>query len=150
MAFKATLIIGKKLTTASLIEQETKNKYELLECEYEFYQSLDESSKPSSRPQSGLIKFVMPAQGDDDMFFYNWMFNRAETHDGTIEMLISTDDNKKKYLHLYFQDAYMVNMYQYFNNSNSLLVRTKVTLSARKFTFGNSTPAEFENEWTVR
>lgn len=151
MAFKATLIIGKKLTSATLVEQhESKNKYELLECEYEFYQSLDESSKPSSRPQSGLIKFVMPAQGDDDMFFYNWMFNRAETHDGTIEMLISTDDNKKKYLHLYFQDAYMVNMYQYFNNSNSLLVRTKVTLSARKFTFGNATPAEFENEWTVR
>lgn len=120
----------------------------MVECEYEFYQSLDESGKPSSRPQSGLIKFVMPAQGDDDMFFYNWMFNRADTHDGTIEMLLSTDDNKKKYLHLYFEDAYMVNMYQYFNNNNSLLVRTKVTLSARKFTFGGS--ANFENDWKVK
>ena len=59
-----------------------------------------------------------------------------------------TDDNKKKYLHLYFEDAYMVNMYQYFNNSNSLLVRTKVTLSARKFTFGGS--ANFENDWKTK
>ncbi len=150
MGFKATLIIGKKLTSAAAVEaHEDKNKYELVECEYEFYQSLDESSKPSSRPQSGLIKFVMPAQGDDDLFFYNWMFNRAETHDGTIEMLLSTDDNKKKYLHLYFEDAYMVNMYQYFNNNNSLLVRTKVTLSARKFTFGDGA-ANFENDWKTQ
>ncbi|MBP3426135.1 MAG: hypothetical protein J6K81_05400 [Rikenellaceae bacterium] len=149
MGFKATLIIGEKLTSAAKIEAYAdKNKYELVECEYEFYQSLDESGKPSSRPQSGLIKFVMPAQGDDDLFFYNWMFNRAETHDGTIEMLLSTDDNKKKYLHLYFEDAYMVNMYQYFNNNNSLLVRTKVTLSARKFTFGGS--ANFENDWKTK
>lgn len=150
MAFKATLIIDEKLTSAAAVEAHNgKNKYELVECEYEFYQSLDESSKPSSRPQSGLIKFVMPAQGDDDMFFYNWMFNRAEKHNGTIEMLLSTSEGTKKYLHMYFEDAYMVNMYQYFNNSNSLLVRTKVTLSARKFTFGNTTPADFENDWRI-
>lgn len=151
MGFRATLIIGEKLTSAAAVEAHgEKSKYELVECEYEFYQSLDESGKPSSRPQSGLIKFVMPAQGDDDLFFYNWMFNRAEKHNGTIEMLLSTDDNKKKYLHLYFEDAYMVNMYQYFNNNNSLLVRTKVTLSARKFTFGNTKPADFENDWRIK
>ena len=148
MAFKATLIIDQHKTSAAEFEAYKGRKYELVECEYEFYQSLDESSKPASRPQSGLIKFVMPAQGDDDLFFYNWMFNRADVHDGTIEMLLSTDDNKKKYLHLYFEDAYMVSMYQYFNNNNSLLVRTKVTLSARKFTFGGS--SSFENDWKVK
>ena len=111
MAFKATLIIDQKKTTSAEVESYTGKKYELVECEYEFYQTLDESGKPASRPQSGQIRFVMPAQGDDDLFFYNWMFNRADTHDGTIEMLLSTDDNQKKYLHLYFEDAYMVNMY---------------------------------------
>lgn len=147
MAFRATLVMHQHLTSPAAIEAEQAGKYELVECEYEFYQSLDESSKPSSRPQSGLIKFVMPAQGDDDTFFYNWMFDRAKKYNGTIEMLLSTDDSKKKYLHLYFEDAYMVNMYQYFNNSNSLLARTKVTLSARKFTFGMGNPASFENDW---
>jgi hypothetical protein len=149
MGFKATLIIGEKLTSASAVEAYGGKKYELVECEYEFYQSLDESGKPSSRPQSGLIKFVMPAQDDNDLTFYNWMFNRADKRNGTIEMLLSTDDSKKKYLHLYFEDAYMVNMYQYFNNNNSLLVRTKVTLSARKFTFGNTAPMDFENDWRI-
>ena len=57
-------------------------------------------------------------------------------------------NNKKNYLHLYFEDAYMVNMYQYFNNNNSLLVRTKVTLSARKFTFGQQ--GSFENDWKTK
>lgn len=147
MAFKATLIMDQRKSSAAEVEACKSGKYELVECEYEFYQSLDESGKPSSRPQSGLIKFVMPAQGDDDLLFYNWMFNRAETHNGTIEMLLSTDDNKKKYLHLYFEEAYMVNMYQYFNNNNSLLVRTKVTLSARKFTFGGA--SSFENDWKL-
>lgn len=146
MAFKATLVMHQHLTSPAEIEAERASKYELVECEYEFYQSLDESGKPSSRPQSGLIKFVMPAQGDDDTFFYEWMFDRARKYNGTIEMLLSTDDNRKKYLHLYFEDAYMVNMYSYFNNNNSLLVRTKVTLSARKFTFGNSS---FENDWKI-
>ena len=123
MAFKATLIMDQQKTSAAEVEAYN----------------------------GGLIKFVMPAQGDDDLFFYNWMFNRAETHDGTIEMLLSTDDNQKKYLHLYFEDAYMVNMYQYFNNSNSLLVRTKVTLSARRFTFGGSAKsANFENDWIMK
>lgn len=146
MGFKATLVIGKKISSSAEFEAiDDKEKYELVECEYEFYQSLDESGKPSSRPQSGLIKFVMPAQDDYDLTFYNWMFNRADKYDGSIEMLLSTDDNKKKYMHLVFEDAYMVNMYQYFNNNNSLLVRTKVTLSARKFTFGGS--AIFENDW---
>lgn len=149
MGFRATLVIGKKLSSSAEFDAiDDREKYELVECEYEFYQSLDESGKPSSRPQSGLIKFVMPAQGDDDLTFYNWMFNRVDKRDGTIEMLLSTDDNKKKYLHLYFEDAYMVNMYQYFNNNNSLLVRTKVTLSARKFTFGGS--ANFENDWKTK
>ena len=147
MAFRATLIMDERRSTAAEVESYRGKKYELVEFEYEFYQSLDESGKPSSRPQSGLIKFVMPAQGDDDLFFYNWMFNRAETHKGTIEMLLSTDDNQKKYLHLFFEDAYMVNMYQYFNNNNSLLVRTKVTLSARKFTFGGA--SSFENDWKI-
>lgn len=148
MAFKATLIMDQQKKSSAEVDAYSGKKYELVECEYEFYQSLDESGKPSSRPQSGLIKFVMPAQGDDDLFFYNWMFNRAETHNGTIEMLLSTDDNQKKYLHFYFEDAYMVNMYQYFNNNNNLLVRTKVTLSARKFTFGGS--ADFENDWKIK
>ena len=148
MAFKATLIMDQQKCSAAEVEAYNGKKYELVECEYEFYQSLDESSKPASRPQSGLIKFVMPAQGDDDLFFYNWMFKRAEMHNGTIEMLLSTDDNKKKYLHLSFEDAYLVNMYQYFNNNNSLLVRTKITLSARKFTFGGS--ANFDNDWNVK
>lgn len=147
MAFRATLIMDQQKSSAAEVESYGGKKYELVECEYEFYQNLDESGKPSSRPQSGLIKFVMPAQGDDDTFFYDWMFNRSITHNGTIEMLLSTDDNTKKYLHLYFEDAYMVNMYQYFNNNNSLLVRTKVTLSARIFTFGGK--AKFENDWKI-
>lgn len=145
MAFEAKLVVGQRLTSPEAIAACKSNKYDLVECEYEFFQSIDESGKPSSRTQSGLIKFVMPAQGDDDPFFYNWMFSRAEKHSGTIEMLLSTDEGKQKYLHLYFEDAYMVNMYQYFNNNNSLLVRTKVTLSAKKITFGNS--AVFVNDW---
>lgn len=148
MGFKATLVIDQNLKTEAQIEACGGKKYELVECEYEFYQSVDESGKPSSRPQSGLIKFVMPATGDDDLFFYNWMFSRADTHNGTIEMLLSTNDSKKKFLHLYFEDAYLINMYQYFNNNNSLLVRTKITLSARKMTFGNNAYS-FMNDWKI-
>ena len=141
MAFEAKLIINDR----------GGKTYDLVECEYEFYQSVDESGKPSSRPQSGLIKFVMAAQDDSDLFFYNWMFSRANTHSGTIEMLISTDENKKSYLHLQFGNAYLINMYQYFNNNNSLLVRTKITLSAMTMNFGSPTGITegFINDWKL-
>lgn len=85
MAFEAKLIINDR----------GGKTYDLVECEYEFYQSVDESGKPSSRPQSGLIKFVMAAQDDSDLFFYNWMFSRANTHSGTIESLFQRTKTRK-------------------------------------------------------
>lgn len=149
MAFEAKLVLGDFLSSPEEFEAKgPKQVYDLVECEYEFFQSLDESGKPSSRTQTGTIKFVMAAQGDDDMTFYQWMFERAEKKRGTIEFLLSTDDSKKKYLHLQFDDAYLVNFYQYFNNNNALLVRTKVTLSAKIMKFGNG-KATFINDWKI-
>ena len=43
MAFKATLIMGRRMSSAADVEAYGGKKYELVECEYEFYQSLDES-----------------------------------------------------------------------------------------------------------
>lgn len=149
MAFEGKLVLGARLSSPEeFAARDPRHVYDLVECEYEFFQSLDESGKPSSRTQAGTIKFVMPAQGDDDMTFYNWMFNRAEKKDGTIEFVLSTDENKKKYLHLYFKEAYLVNFYQYFNNTNSQLVRTKITLSVKEMEFGNGS-AKFINDWKL-
>mgnify|MGYP000162749607 FL=1 len=146
MAFEAKLYIGEQVFTHEEFELK-KNVYDLVECEYEFFQTLDESGKPASRPQGGIIKFVMSAQGDDDMLFYEWMFNRAAKHRGTIEFCLSTDKNKEKYLHLFFDEAYLVNFYQYFHNANSMLMRSKVTLSAKKIVFGSG--ATFVNDWRL-
>lgn len=151
MAFEAKLVLGARLSSPeefAVLDSKQKQVYDLVECEYEFFQSLDESGKPSSRTQAGTIKFVMPAQGDDDMTFYDWMFKRAEKKNGTIEFILSSDDNKKKYLHLYFEEAYLVNFYQYFSNTNNLLVRTKITLSVKKMTFGNG-KSSFINDWKL-
>lgn len=149
MAFEAKLVLGEFLSSPEeFAARDQKYVYNLVECEYEFFQSLDESGKPSSRTQTGTIKFVMPAQGDEDMTFYHWMFERAEKKRGTIEFLLSTDDSKKKYLHLQFDDAYLVNFYQYFNNNNALLVRTKITLSAKILKFGGG-KATFINDWKI-
>ena len=40
MGFKATLVMHQHLTSAAAVEAEQNGKYELVECEYEFYQSL--------------------------------------------------------------------------------------------------------------
>lgn len=136
MAFEAKLTIHDKT-------------YDLVECEYEFYQSVDEGGRPSSRTQCGLIKFVMPAPGDDDLFFYKWMFDKTKTQSGSIKMILSTDKQVQKYKTLHFINGYLVNLYEYFNNNNSLLVRTKITISAEIMGFGvTGTEAVFRNEWT--
>ena len=47
--------------------------YGVVECAYEFNQSIDDTGKPVTRPKGGQITFVMPATSDDDLFFYKWI-----------------------------------------------------------------------------
>ena len=47
--------------------------YNVVECEYNFHQNIDDTGKPVSRPQGGTITLTIPSTSDDDLFFYKWI-----------------------------------------------------------------------------
>lgn len=134
--------------------------YGVVECAYEFHQSIDETGKPVSRPQGGTITFVMPSTSDEDLFFYKWMFNKTEVQSGYFKFIVYSNDNKQSYKTVAFKNAYCIELKDYFNDNDSKLMYTTVTISAQVITIGRMRGvvgrgssnildnAEFTNEWT--
>lgn len=120
--------------------------YGVVECAYDFRQTTDETGKPTSRPLGGNITFVMPSTSDDDTFFYKWMFNKTQVQSGEFKFIVYTNDNRKSYKTVSFLNAYCIELKDYFNDNDSKLMYTTVTISAQKIIIGNA--AEFSNEWT--
>ncbi|MBQ3630887.1 MAG: hypothetical protein II949_06580 [Prevotella sp.] len=123
-------------------------KYGIVQAQYEFNQMLDETNKPKTRPQGGTITFVMPATNDDDLFFYKWMFSKTEVKSGTFVFTVWTYHNKRSFKTVKFENAYCVGLKDYFNDSDSRLMYTTVTIAAELIIVGDSDTAEFNNEWT--
>ena len=122
--------------------------YGVVECSYEFSQSVDDTGKPTSRPRGGTITFVMPSTSDDDLFFYNWMFNKTQVYSGKFKFCVYTTRNRMSYKTVSFSNAYCINLRDYFNDSDSKLMYTTVTISAEKISIGRSGGAVLNNEWT--
>ena len=121
--------------------------YGVVECAYEFNQSVDETGKPVSRPIGGQITFVMPATSDDDLFFYKWMFNKTEVKSGYFRFVVYSKRNNRSFKTVEFTNAYCVSLKDYFNNNDSKLMYTTVTISAMLIRIGAMDGAAFFNEW---
>ena len=80
--------------------------YNVVECAYEFNQSIDDTGKPVSRPKGGTITFVMPSSSDDDLFFYKWMFNKTEVKNGIFKFVVYTNKNNRSIKTVSFENAY--------------------------------------------
>lgn len=124
--------------------------YGIVECAYEFNQMADDSGKPTTRTKGGTITFVMPATSDDDLFFYNWMFRKTETHNGKFVFTVFTNSNRKSFKTVNFLNAYCIGLKDYFNDNDSKLMYTTVTISAEIISVGEGVMgnAVFNNEWT--
>ena len=123
------------------------SSYSVIECAYEFNQSIDDTGKPTSRPRGGTITFVMPTPADDasgSAFFYQWMFDKSKTHSGKFTFIVYADNNKRCEKHVEFIDAYCVGLKEYFNDNDSRLMYTTVTISAEQIIISG---AMFDNQW---
>ena len=119
-----------------------------MECSYEFSQTCDSTGKPSTRPRGGRLTFTMPSQSDDDVFFYRWMFENTQVHDGYLKFVVWARQNKRCFKTVNFKNAYCVSLRDYFNDSDSKLMYTTITLAAEIINVGENDIAEFNNNWT--
>ena len=123
-------------------------KYGVVECSYEFNQSIDDTGKPVSRPRGGSITFVTPASSDDDLFFYKWMFNKTRVESGVFRFCVYSQNNRRSFKSVAFTNAYCIALRDYFNDNDSKLMYTTITLSAEVIRIGAIDSALFSNEWT--
>ena len=124
-------------------------EYGIVECEYEFSQAVDDTGKPTTRTMGGTIRFVMPATCDDDQFFYKWMFNKTAVYSGTFRFCVFSNDNRRRYKTIKYKNAYCIRLKDYFNDHDSKLMYTDVTISAGALRIGTGLMdrAIFTNSW---
>lgn len=121
--------------------------YGVVECEYEFRQAVDETGKPTARPSGGQIRIVIPSTNDDDMFFYNWMFHKSEAKAGILRFCLYSNENKRSYKTVSFANAYCIQLRDYFNDHDSKLMYTTITISAQIIRIGGTNSSTFANAW---
>lgn len=122
--------------------------YGVVECEYKFTQSIDDTGKPTSRPRGGEITIVIPSTNDDDMFFYNWMFHKSEVKAGILRFCLYSNENKRSYKTVSFANAYCIELRDYFNDHDSKLMYTTIKISAQVIMVGSANSSTFSNAWT--
>lgn len=122
--------------------------YGVIQAQFEFSQQTDETNKPASRPKGGNITFVMPTTSDEDSMFYRWMFDKTEVKSGVFVFTVWTHNNRRSFKTVTFENAYCIGLKDYFNNSDSKLMYTTITLAAEVITVGLLDMATYRNEWT--
>lgn len=122
--------------------------YGVVECSYEFSQTIDETGKPTSRPRGGEITIVIPSTNDDDMFFYNWMFHKSEVKAGILRFCLYSNENKLSYKTVSFANAYCIELRDYFNDHDAKLMYTTIKISAQIIMVGSMNSATFINAWS--
>ena len=123
-------------------------RYGIVECKYRFFQLCDSTGKPSTRPRGGAITFVMPSLSDENVFFYKWMFSKTQVQSGVFKFVVYSQKNKRSYKTVSFKNAYCTELEDYFNDHDSRLVHTRVTIVAESISVGSNDVAEFSNDWT--
>lgn len=122
--------------------------YGIVECNYEFSQSVDDTGKPTSRPRGGTITFLTPTPSDEDQFFYRWMFSKFQIYSGTFTFVVYSQGGQIKHRTVTFNNAYCIHLRDTFSDYDSRLMYTQVTLSAQSIEIGSGDVATFTNDWS--
>ena len=131
MAHQATLKIEKK-------------EYNLLECSYEFKQTMEEYARPTERPTGGEIAFKIVSPDDSDMFFHEWMKGYDNAKDGEIKMSVVGGKGDISSRTLTFKNAYCIYLKENFNaygdneEAVSTQMYTELKIMASEIAFGGN------------
>ena len=76
------------------------------------------------------------------------MFSKTQVYSGVLKFVVYSQKNKRSYKTVNFKNAYCVSLRDYFNDSDSKLMYTTITLAAEIINVGENDIAEFNNNWT--
>ena len=109
--------------------------FDVVECEYSMHQNVNSSN---GLPQYGLeasqilVTIISPAK---ERPLYNWMMDEFNFLNGVIRLVTNVNSRTPAYRHVWFENAKCVGLYEYFNNQNSVMMTTRLTIQPAKMGF---------------
>lgn len=120
-----------------IIEDEETN---ILECSYDFNQSVGHDGRTVEKPRAGLIHLLLESTSGTNLV--SWMVEDNMYKDG--EIIFYNRDSMSSNKTLTFQDGICVSYHEAFSAHDTLPMKTRIAISARAIKI-NDVP--FENTW---
>lgn len=114
--------------------------YTVLDCTYNFDQSIDKNHKPSSVARGGKITLVIESRGIVN--FLKWMTEHVNAKDGKITFY--KRDQMARLFDLSFTKAFCIDYTEHFHHDSDEPMQIKMTISTKDMTADN---ALFGNKW---
>ncbi|WP_149274984.1 type VI secretion system tube protein TssD [Pareuzebyella sediminis] len=127
MSFLATLTIEDEVTN-------------VLECSFDFTQSIGHDGRPEGMPRAGLIHLLLEATGNTDILA--WMVMPNTFKDG--EIVFYNRDSMSSNKTLTFNDGICVSYHEEFNANDTHPMKTRISISARAMDIND---VSYENQW---
>ena len=110
-------------------------QFSVVECEYSMNQKVNPNN---GLPEYGLnasqivVTIVTPGKGRP---LYEWMMDEFHFLNGIIRLVTNVNSHHPAYRHVWFENAKCVGLYEYFNNHNSVMMTTRLTIQPAKMGF---------------
>ena len=106
--------------------------YNVLECEYDFTQNIDETGKPKGMPYGGEISIRVESTGTPELL--NWMLDHNQTKDGKI--IFYRRDAMSKLQEVLFKKAFCIKYKEQFDAQGTEPLQIEIRLIAQGFDVG--------------
>lgn len=109
--------------------------YSVVECEYSMNQKVNPNN---GLPEYGLnasqivVTIVTPPKGRP---LYEWMMDEFHFLNGIIRLVTNVNSLQPAYRHVWFENAKLVGLYEYFNKNDSVMMTTRLTIQPAKMGF---------------
>lgn len=110
---------------------------------YAFFRITEDNGRPAARVRKGEITITIASDDQHKEAIINWLAKPDQAKEG--EVLIYQDDEKTKVLKtIKFENAFVINYVEAFDETNNLNTRETFTISSEKITIGS---AKFDFKW---
>ncbi len=112
--------------------------YNVLACDYEFFQDVSKNGEANSRIKGGMIRLSLSDLPTDELMF--WVFDHAKYYNGEISII---DVDGETLEQVYFEEARCVGFNLHYGADTKYSAETRMTLIAQRIQIGE---AHFENK----
>ena len=109
--------------------------YSVVECEYYFNQNVNRNNGlPNSGMDAGqiIVTIVTPTKGKP---LYDWMLDEMNYLNGMIKLVTNVNSHHPANRYIWFENGKCVNLYEYFNSHNSVMMTTRLTIQPSQMGF---------------